>query len=176
MKLALLVVATAWLALAEDALTQSGESEALLDHGRLEPGPGAWRRLAEDTLNLSGECEAVVEPELSSSSCEEPPERPPGGPGPVAWQQLAEDALMQSNESDAVLELALEPSCAGSDGESDLQKRGDPTDASHQAAGPGDGADDPEFNLKVIISRTQKGNRMKTFLLIELNTSFFFKI
>ena len=63
MKLALLV-ALAWLALAEDTLTQSGESDALLDHGCLEPGPGAWRRLAEDTLSLSGESEAVVEPGL----------------------------------------------------------------------------------------------------------------
>ena len=132
MKLALLVVATAWLSLAEDTLTQSGESEALLEHGCLEPEPGAWQRLAEDTLNLSGESEAVVEPELSSS-CAEPPGRPPGGPGPVAWQQLAEDALMQSNESDAVLELALEPSCAGSDGEYDLQERViPPTQATRQ--------------------------------------------
>ena len=161
MKLALLVVATAWLALAEDALPQSGESEALLAHGCLEPEPEAWQRLAENTLNLSGESEAVVEPELSSSNCAEPPGRPPGGPGPVAWQQLAEDALMQSNESDAALELALEPSCAGSDGEYNLQERGDPTDASHKAAGPGDGAEDPDFNLTVIISRTKKGHNDK---------------
>ena len=68
---------------------------------------------------------------------------------------------MQSNEPDAVLELALEPSCAGSDGEYDLQERGDPTDASHQTAGPGDGAEDPDFNLTVIISRTKNGNNDK---------------
>ena len=137
MKLALLVVATAWLALAEDALTQSGESEALLEHGCLEPEPGAWQRLAKDTLNLSDESEAVVE---RSSSCE----GPPGGPGPGAWQHLAEDALMQSNESDALLD-ELEPSCVGSDGEYEpsepelLDLQVDPTDASHQTAG--DGAD-----------------------------------
>ena len=103
-------MATAWLALAEDTLTDSGESEALLEHGCLEPEPGAWQRLDEDTSNLSDESEAVVE---RSSSCA----GPPGGPGPGAWQHLAEDALMQSNESYALFELELEPSCVGSDGE-----------------------------------------------------------
>ena len=136
MKLALLA-ALAWLALAENTLTQSGESEAPFEHGCLEPEPGAWQRLAEDTLNLSDESEAVVE---RSSSCA----GPPGGPGPGAWQHLAEDALTQSNESDALLD-ELEPSCVGSDGEYepsdpelvDLQV--DPTDASHQTES--DGAD-----------------------------------
>ena len=101
MKLALLVVATAWLALAEDTLPQSGEPEALLERGCLEPEPGAWQRLAEDTLTLSDESEAVVERSFSSFGLE---------PGSTLLK------TPQSNESDALLD-ELEPSCVGSDGE-----------------------------------------------------------